>query len=335
MKTSIRVLESLNVGLREAMSEDDSILILGEDIVDPYGGAFKVTKGLSTQFPGRVISTPISEAGITGVCIGLSLKGFRPVLELMFGDFLTLAVDQLLNQASKISAMCTEPISLPLVLRTPMGGRRGYGPTHSQSIEKLAFGIPGIKVLACSHLFDPGQMLKNVILKTDDPIIFVENKVLYAELVKVPSNFQLELQGDLTFPSVVLRSNQPSDVSIIAYGGMASMAIEAAMLLKKREGLVCEIVIPHLISPLDTAALLASALRTRRVVVVEEGIGMFGWGAEVTAFLSNIDLAAPVQRIGAVLSVIPAARSLEDEVLPQIEDIVDAAVRTVDVGFIG
>jgi len=195
------------------------------------------------------------------------------------------------------------------------------------------FGVPSVTVLACSHLIDPGEMLKTAILSTKQPIIFVENKVLYAELVQVPSDFYLTIEGELPFASAVLRSEEMADVSIIAYGGMVPMAIEAALALNKNEDLVCEVIVPHRISPLDAKAMVASALRTRRVVVVEEGIAAFGWGAEVAAVLSTLSLAAPVQRVGALESVIPANRSLEDEVLPQVKDIIAAAVRTVDVDF--
>ena len=335
MNQYLRVLSALQAGLYNAMIEDKSVLMLGEDIVDPYGGAFKVTKGLSEEFPGRVISTPISEAGITGVGIGLALNGFRPVVEIMFGDFLTLAIDQLINQASKIASMRPELTPVPMVLRMPMGGRRGYGPTHSQSIERLVFGVPGLTVVACSHLIDPGLMLKSAILAIDEPVIFIENKVLYAEMVKVPKDFSMEMEGVPPFATAVLLPDEPADVSIITYGGMAPLVIEAAKFLRETEGLICELVVSHCLSPLEIQPMRDSAVRTQRVVVVEEGLMAFGWGAEVAAVLSALALASPVQRVGAINSVIPASRFLEDKVLPQVQDIVTAAIRTVDVNFTG
>jgi pyruvate/2-oxoglutarate/acetoin dehydrogenase E1 component len=335
MTQSVRVLGALNRGLHEAMLADESVVVLGEDIVDPYGGAFKVTKGLSKKFPMRVISTPISEAGITGVGIGLAMTGFRPVVELMFGDFLTLAIDQLINQASKIAAMRPELTPLPMVLRMPMGGRRGYGPTHSQSLERLAFGIPGLTVVACSHLIDPGEMIKAAILSTVEPVVFVENKVLYAEPVRTPIEFSLAEEGCPPFATAVLRPDAPADLSIVTYGGMAPLAIKAAAILRESEGLVCEVIVVHRLSPLELQPTIDSVLRTRRVVVVEEGIKAFGWGSEVAAELSGLSLAAPVQRVGAMTSPIPARRELEDTVLPQVHDIVAAAIRTVDVDFKG
>jgi pyruvate/2-oxoglutarate/acetoin dehydrogenase E1 component len=335
MNQYLRVLSALQAGLYNAMIEDKSVLMLGEDIVDPYGGAFKVTKGLSEEFPGRVISTPISEAGITGVGIGLALNGFRPVVEIMFGDFLTLVIDQLINQASKIASMRPELTPVPMVLRMPMGGRRGYGPTHSQSIERLVFGVPGLTVVACSHLIDPGLMLKSAILEIDEPVIFIENKVLYAEMVKVPKDFSMVMEGVPPFATAVLLPDEPADISIITYGGMVPLVIEAAKFLRETEGLICELVVSHCLSPLETQPLHDSAIRTQRVVVVEEGTMAFGWGAEVAAVLSALVLASPVQRVGAINSVIPASRFLEDKVLPQVQDIVTAAIRTVDVNFKG
>ncbi len=166
------VLEALTSGLQRALNDDPRVVLLGEDILDPYGGAFKVTRGLSSAFPLRVLTTPVSEAGMTGLAAGMALRGLRPVVEIMFGDFSTLAVDSLVNTAAKLRWMYNEQVSVPLVLRTPMGGRRGYGPTHSQSIEKLFLGIPGLKVVAASHFGDPGELLYRAILQQDDPAAF-------------------------------------------------------------------------------------------------------------------------------------------------------------------
>src|SRR5512136_2157509 len=146
------VLESLNNGLHQAFSMEPNVYLLGEDILDPYGGAFKVTRGLSSRFPDRVLTTPISEAAIIGVASGMALRGLRPVAEIMFGDFLTLCADQLVNHASKFRWMYNDNVHVPMVVRAPMGGRRGYGPTHSQSLEKMFLGVPGMKVVAPNSL---------------------------------------------------------------------------------------------------------------------------------------------------------------------------------------
>jgi len=160
------------------MHTDERVYLLGEDILDPYGGAFKVTRGLSTAFPERVLTTPISEAAIVGVASGMALRGLRPVAEIMFGDFVTLIADQIVNHAAKFRWMYNDQVRVPLVVRTPMGGRRGYGPTHSQSLEKMFLGVPGLHVVAPNTLGDPGQLLEAAIAD-DDPVLFVEHKLLY------------------------------------------------------------------------------------------------------------------------------------------------------------
>src|SRR5512139_3471341 len=174
-------LESLNAALHQAFAADERVYLLGEDVLDPYGGAFKVTRGLSSAFPGRVLTTPISEAGITGVAAGMALRGLRPVVEIMFGDFITLAADQLVNHIAKFRWMYNEQVRVPMVVRTPMGGRRGYGPTHSQTLEKLFLGVPGLRLLAPTALGDPGELLYNAVRTTEDPTLFIENKLLYTQ----------------------------------------------------------------------------------------------------------------------------------------------------------
>lgn len=329
----IRVLASLNKGLHDAMSLDDNVIIIGEDIIDPYGGAFKVTSGLSTNFAPRVISTPISEAGITGLAIGLSLTGYKSVVELMFGDFLTLSIDQIINQASKYIGLNEKKIKIPMVLRTPMGGRRGYGPTHSQSIEKLLFGIPHIKVVACSNVLDPGNMLKRSILETDQPVIFIENKVMYSDFLVTNDKTQLTIYDDSIYSPVAINYGDTPDVTIITYGGMVPMVMKAAQILFDREELNCEIIVQHQISPLLPDKIIQSATKTKRVTIVEEGIINFGWGAEVAALLSNYILDAPIQRVGSKNNIIPASRNLELEILPQVDDIVNSVISTIDCNF--
>ena len=172
------VLDSLNSALHQAFSDNKTVFLLGEDVLDPYGGAFKVTRGLSTQFPHRVLTTPISEAGFVGVATGMALRGLRPVVEIMFGDFISLIADQIINHLTKFRWMYNDQVSVPLVIRSPMGGRRGYGPTHSQTLEKLFLGIPCLKVIAPAALSapdgskGPGELLYQAII-TDDEIVYV------------------------------------------------------------------------------------------------------------------------------------------------------------------
>ena len=171
------VVEAINAAIHTCLAESPEVVFLGEDVLDPYGGAFKVARGLSSAFPGRVLTTPVSEAGIVGMGIGMALRGLRPIVEIMFGDFLALACDQLLNHASKLRWMSNDKLRVPLVLRTPMGGRRGYGPTHSQSLEKHFLGVPGLRPVAITWLDDPARLLRSAVLDDDDPVLFIEHNL--------------------------------------------------------------------------------------------------------------------------------------------------------------
>lgn len=329
------VLAALNAALHEAMARDPRILLLGEDLLDPYGGAFKVSKGLSTAFPDRVLTCPISEAGFTGIAAGMAMRGLRPVVEIMFGDFLMLAADQILNHISKYPWMYNGKAQVPVVIRTPMGGRRGYGPTHSQTIEKHFIGIPGLVVVAVNPYCDPGDLLRTAI-DDDRPVLFIENKVLYARPVQAPDS--AGRLKDLYFrstpgpyPTVSLSYNgfAEADATIVAYGGMAELAVEAAHRLLMEDELSCEIVIPARISPLDTAPIAHSLRRSGRLVVCEEGTATGGFGSEVVARIVTAEMnllkAAPV-RVAALDFPIANTSTLEQAVLPQVEDIA-AAVR--------
>jgi len=212
------VLSSLNQGLKKALADDPQAIILGEDILDPYGGSFKVTRGLSTQYPERVLTTPISEAGITGIAGGLALRGFHPVVEIMFGDFTTLIVDQVVNHLAKFHDMYHGQVSVPVVIRTPMGGRRGYGPTHSQTLEKLFLGVPGLRVLAPFHIENeeplglPGELLYDAVTQAEGPTLFVENKLQYPLKLLSSSDlseYALEIFPSATMPFYKLHSEVP------------------------------------------------------------------------------------------------------------------------------
>lgn len=330
-----RVFESLNKALHDLMNTRSDVLVIGEDLLDPYGGAFKITKGLSTRFPDRIVTAPISEAGFTGLGIGLALRGFRPVIEIMFGDFITLIADQLINQASKITMMYDDRVSLPLVIRTPMGGRRGYGPTHSQTLEKLFFGIPGLHVAAASNIVDPGLLLADIVKTAETPTLFIENKVLYASPVLDEKLLQQQYglqksEGAECTATIALFHDLEPDITFITYGGMVPLVLDAVNILHRREDLSCEVMVVHQLAPLDMEPLILSVQKTRRTVVVEEGVREWGWGAEVVGGLSQVEHEAPIQRVGAKARPIPASRQLEDDTLPQVKDIVEAALQTVD-----
>ncbi|BCS89199.1 alpha-ketoacid dehydrogenase subunit beta [Pseudodesulfovibrio sediminis] len=329
------VLQSLNQAFHRVMEIHPDVLAIGEDIVDPYGGAFKVTRGLSTAFGDRVISSPISEAGITGLGIGLTLQGFRPVVEIMFGDFITLCADQLVNQASKIATMYSEPVSVPLIVRTPMGGRRGYGPTHSQTLERMFLGVSGLDVIALSPLVDCGSLFEQVVLTTDVPTLFVENKSLYAMPIlnaeSVSKRYGMTLKSsNQAIPTMTVSFGGEPDVTVVTYGGMVPVVLEAVKQVYEKEDLLCEVIVPHCISSIPDVELCESVSISRRLVVAEEsGIG-YGWGSEVIANISRIALDAPPQRVGASESSIPVNKALEAEVLPQVENVVQAIINSVD-----
>jgi pyruvate/2-oxoglutarate/acetoin dehydrogenase E1 component len=337
-QSPITVLDSLNLGLHQAMGDDPRVLLLGEDVLDPYGGAFKVTRGLSSQFPQQVITTPISEAGITGIAGGMALRGLRPVVEIMFGDFTTLIADQIINHLSKFQAMYHGKVKVPVVIRTPMGGRRGYGPTHSQSLEKFFLGVPGLTTLSPFHLKGddelgtPGKLLHDAITDLDKPVFFVENKLGYL-LKLLSSNDMQEFElsefstsGSPAFPfyQFTLRSAPQPQITLSAYGYMAHLALEAAHRLAYDEEIFCEVLVPTQLSPFELAPLFDSVRRTSRLLTIEEGTTISGWGAEVlakTAEALGPDLKL-VSRLGASGHVVPSAPDLEKACLPGVEDIV-------------
>jgi len=336
------VLESLNRGLQRAMELDERVFILGEDILDPYGGAFKVTRGLSSTYPERVLTTPISEAGIVGLAAGMALRGLRPVVEIMFGDFLTLAADQVINHIAKFHWMYAEQVSVPLVIRTPMGGRRGYGPTHSQTLEKLFLGIPGLKVLAPNAVCDPSELLLQAILADDDPVLFIENKLLYLQKLHdttAQGEFTIKINtpaaGKTTwsnytstpgYPTALLslREAPPARLTIAAYGYMAELAQQAAMILAYQHEIFTDIIIPTQLAPFDSQPVLASACSSHKLLVVEEGTQTMGWGAEIVALAAEImgGQLQQVRRLGALDLPVPASPALEQAVLPGVNEIV-------------
>lgn len=341
------VLEALNSALHQALAADERVVLIGEDLLDPYGGAFKVSRGLSEKFPERVFSTPISEAGFTGAAIGMALRGLRPVVEIMFGDFLTLAADQLINHAAKFGWMyagnhtAENAPGVPMVVRTPMGGRRGYGPTHSQTLEKHFIGTPGLHVLAPCALDDPGGLLLNAVLKTRHPVLFVENKLLYTTRIRTldeNADFDLERldlpdQADAdSAPApayrVRVRGAPPPNLTLAAYGYGAELALEAALRLAYDHEVFSEVIVPTRLSPVRLAPIVASVERTGRLVTVEEGAHDLGWGAEAVAGCAEaLDGGLRrTRRIAAANLPVPASGPLESAVLPSVEKIIETCL---------
>ncbi len=326
------VLESLNAALHELMTADERVIVLGEDILDPYGGAFKVTRGLSSRFPDRVLTTPISEAALVGVGSGLALRGLRPIVEIMFGDFLFLAGDQLVNHAAKFRWMYNEQVRVPLVVRAPMGGRRGYGPTHSQSIEKHFMGVPGLWVVAPNVLGSPGGLLRQATLECDDPVVFIESKTCYARpLVATVSGMTSTAIAtpEAPFPTTYLRHERTAepDAVVWCYGAMAPHCLEAVARLKDDEGLHVDLVAMTQVSPLPASHIdrILDAPAPAVFAYAEEASVHFGWSAELLAEVETRTTGAgrPQHvRIGAAHTPVPSSRELERRTLPQADDIV-------------
>ncbi len=324
------VLEHLNQALHRAMETDERVYLLGEDLLDPYGGAFKVSRGLSTRFPERVLTTPISEAAILGIANGLALRGLRPVTEIMFGDFVTLVADQLINHAAKFRWMYNDQVRVPLVVRAPMGGRRGYGPTHSQSLEKLFLGVPGLRVVAPNSLGDPAELLETAIRQDESPILFVEHKILYTRPLLEPADlvdWKIDSGGE--YPSFVLRSEAPAQLTLATYGYNFELARAAAHELLYEHEIFTEIVLFSQLSPFELSPLFDSLRRTRRLLTVEEGTLTLGWGAEVVARCAESLPGVKVGRVAALDLPIANSKTLEDAILPSPETILRAALELV------
>jgi len=329
------VVASLNQALRRSLAASTAVMVLGEDVLDPYGGAFKVTHGLSSAYPQRVLTTPVSEAGIVGLGVGMALRGLRPVVEIMFGDFLMLAGDALVNHAAKFRWVSNDRARVPLVVRTPMGGRRGYGPTHSQSLEKHLMGAAGLRTVAASALLDPGPMLEAAILSDDDPTLFVEHKLLYAQEIGASldgGEYQVETAGD-RYPSLTVRlAGAPEPrLTVASYGYMAGLALEAIRRLAYEHEVFAELVAFTQLIPLRLEPLAQSVRQTRALLTLEEGSGVLGWGSEVVSGLvEELGPAFQARRVSARPLPIPASLPLEQAVLPQVEDLVHAGLSLGD-----
>lgn len=313
--------EAINEALREEMARDPSVFIMGED-VGVMGGVFGVTQGLIQQFGDeRVRDTPISEAGIVGAALGAAMMGMRPVVEIMFGDFLGCAGDQIINQVAKARYMSGGKARVPLTIRVTTGAPGAAAAQHSQSPESWFMNIPGIKIVTPATPADAKGLLKSAI-RGEDPVLFFEHKMLYATRGAVP-------EGDYVIEfgrANVLREGH--DVTIIAIGGMVQHALAAADALAEGSPAVsCEVIDPRTLVPLDAPTLIASVKKTGRAVIAHEAHKRSGPGAEIAAVLAEhtLDyLDAPIQRVAAKNVPLPYAPSLEQFVLPGKDDIVAA-----------
>lgn len=305
------------------MEADDNVLVIGED-VGPAGGVFKQTEGLFKKFGAqRVIDTPISEPGAFGMAIGAAMAGARPVFEVMFGDFMTLCMDQLVNQAAKVRYMSNGRARVPLVLRTTMGTGANLGPQHSQGFYAWAAHVPGLKVVVPSNAADAAGLMRAAI-RDDDPVLFFEDRMLYTAKAPVPHDLPLTPIGSAR----TLRDGR--DVTIVAIGRMAQFALDAAKQLA-HDGIEAEVIDPRTLVPLDTRALIESVRRTHRAIVVDGAPRSYGVTGEIASIINEeaFDwLDAPVMRIGAADTPVPISRSLEPLWRPDAASI-EKAARTI------
>jgi len=324
IKEAVRELtlgEAVREALAEEMRRDPRVFILGEDVAEA-GTAFKVLGGLVTEFgPDRVLDTPISEAGFTGIGVGAGMTGMRPVVDIMFGDFAGLIMDQMANQAAKIHYMSGGKWKCSMVLRTTLGATRRSAAQHSQSLHAWFCHIPGLKVVMPSTPYDAKGLLKSAI-SDDNPVVFYEDKMMYKLKGPVP-------EEEYTIPLGVADVKRTGDdVTIIATSSMVQEALGAAKLLEEH-GVSAEVVDPRTLWPLDEKTLIDSARKTSRVIVVDEGYGRYGVTAELAAMIQEnafFDLEAPVKRMGAMHVPIPFSPPLEDATVPTERSVCEAAL---------
>ena len=315
-----RMINQLNLAYKNEI--ENGSYFIGEDIIDPYGGAFKVTKGLSTLFPDKVIGTPISEAAITGLGIGLSLMGHKSYVEIMFGDFISYSFDQIMSNASKFYHMYGFQCSAPVRIRTPMGGKRGYGPTHSQSLEKFLLGIDNVAVFALSSLINPVDAIKEI-RNLECPAIIIENKVDYAKKLFQENEFLTNEQiGGPLGPLLVRPKEMDPDLTIISYGGTAREIADGFLEIFEETDFVTQIICLTSLNPLNLDVIMNEINKTTRVVSVEDGSTSFGIGSEIISKILAKNNKIFFSRIGAKPYPIPSIRSLEDNCLPTLETII-------------
>jgi pyruvate dehydrogenase E1 component beta subunit len=312
--------EAVREALSEEMRRDPNVFIMGEDVAEA-GTPFKVLSGMVEEFgKSRVIDTPISEPGFTGIGVGAAMTGLRPVVDIMFGDFLTLVMDQLVNQAAKVHYMSGGAWKVPMVLRTTLGASRRSAAQHSQSLHAWLSHVPGLKVVLPSTPYDAKGLLKTAI-RDDNPVIFFEDKMMFRLKGPVPVE-------DYTIPfGVADIKREGEDITIVATSSMVQVALGAAKLLEEI-GISAEVVDPRTMWPLDEQNLIESAKKTSRAIVVDEGYEKYGVTAEIASVIATgafYDLDAPVKRIGAMHVPIPFSPPLEDATIPTEKIVFDAA----------
>ncbi|ELY50148.1 alpha-ketoacid dehydrogenase subunit beta [Natronolimnohabitans innermongolicus] len=324
-QTEQTIRESLNQALYEELERDDSVILYGEDVAE-YGGLYKISEGLYEEFgDDRVFDTPLAETTLGGSAVGAALAGARPIVEIMYADFLPIAGDHLINYAAKMYFNYGDETSVPMVVRSMYGTGDGHGLHHGQSPEAWFMNVPGLKIVMPSTPKDYKGLLKSAI-RDDDPVLFLENKMRYGESGPVPEE---EYTIPLCETDIKRRGD---DATVVAIGGMVYEALEAAERLSDR-GVECEVVDPRTVTPLDTDPILESVEKTNILVTAQEAPTFGGFGSEVAAQVIDdafFYLDAPVKRVGAPFTPIPFAESLEEAYVPTAEDIETAVIDAIE-----
>ncbi len=312
--------EAVREALAEEMRRDPRVFVIGEDVAEA-GTPFKVLSGLVEEFgTERVIDSPISEAGITGLCVGAAMTGMRPIVDIMFGDFITLTMDQMVNQAAKVHYMSGGKLRVPMVMRTTLGASRRSAAQHSQSLHAWFSHVPGLKVAMPSTPYDAKGLLKTAI-RDENPVAFFEDKMMYKLKGPVPDE-------DFTIPfGVADVKRQGTDITIVATSSMVQVALGAATMLEGI-GISAEVIDPRTLFPLDKQTLIESAKKTSRAIVVDEGYERYGTTAEIASVIADgafYYLDAPVKRIGAMDVPIPFSPVLEDLTVPTEQSVFEMA----------
>src|SRR2546422_7350789 len=312
--------QAVNEAFREELRRDPTVFVIGEDVAEA-GTPLKVLSGLVEEFgTGRVIDSPISEPGITGIAVGAAMTGMRPVVDIMFGDFSTLVMDQMVNQAAKIHYMSGGKLKAPMVLRTTLGATRRSAAQHSQSLHAWFCHIPGLKVAMPSTPYDAKGLMKTAI-RDDNPVVFFEDKMMYKLKGPVPAE-------EYTIPFGVADVKRVgTDITIVATSSMVQVALGAARLLEEQD-ISAEVIDPRTVWPLDERTLIESAKKTSRVIVVDEGYARYGVTAEIASVIAEgafFNLEAPVKRMGAIHVPIPFSPPLEDATVPTEQSVFEAA----------
>lgn len=329
MSRRISVSAAIREGVLEEMRRDPNVMVLGEDVA-VMGGTFALTRGFLEEFgPLRVRDTPISESGFMGMAVGMAMRGMRPIVELMYNDFIAVSLDPLMNQAAKLRYMTGGQITIPMVMRAPMGaGRRNAG-QHSQCLEALFMHIPGLKLVCPSTAYDAKGLIKTAI-RDNDPVVVLEHKLLYARKFEMPPEDE-----EYTIPlGKADIKREGKDITILTWSRQVHFALEAAETLQKENGISCEVVDLRTLVPLDWETVNTSVKKTHNVLTLEEGVMRAGVGADLSAQITETlfdELDSPVNRVAGANVVSPFSPPLEDAVFPQPQDVVAAVRRQLNV----